>query len=114
MNSDLRDRDAERVAAIEEIEAAFVPFVEHGREPDAWERQCLTEAINCIFRGAYMLATTNAHLALTPPAERSPGAQLDPSYDRFDLAALQKGFAEACRAPVRPYPHFGPIIVRGE
>lgn len=115
LDSHEQDRTAEKDHATAEIAAVIASIEAERRQPDPWERMCLVQAISQIFMGAYRLACSNAELARTPIAQRSPlsAAPGEPLLDRCDLALLRRALVEAEEEPVRRFPSFGPIAFRG-
>jgi hypothetical protein len=106
------DRKSQKQRAVEAVQAVFSYLEGEGRNPDVWESRCLAEAIGAIYRGIYQLGATEASLALTPPERRaSPGKQNpNAGKQQFDLPALRQAFDAAVEAPLRRFPHFGPIV----
>ena len=82
------------------------------RNPDAWERVCLAQALLAFFSGCYELATSEARLALTTPDQRSPTTNLpnDPIFSRCDLPLLMQELRKAKTEPVKQFPHFAAIL----
>jgi hypothetical protein len=111
----LREREAQKQGAVAAVEEALARIEQQEREPDQWERVFIAEAIGAVFRGNYGLACTDVALAMTPPSGRSPVPMLpeDPLYNRCNIALLRDALREAKAEPVRPYPHFGPIVFTG-
>jgi hypothetical protein len=105
------ERQQEKDQAVAVIEGALSAIEADAREPDQWERTLLVQAVGCVFRGIYRLATVDAQLALTPPKERAT-FQHDSSLDKFDVALLRKGLHEAMAEPVKDHPQFGPVVFR--
>ncbi len=107
----LRARETEKQDAIAAIETALAEIGEQRREPDQWERVFLSEAIGATFRGCYRLACTDVSMAMTPTNERAKAVlPQDPFYDRCTIALLRDALRETKAEPVRPFPHFGPIV----
>ena len=105
------ERQQEKDEAVAAIVGALSAIEADKREPDQWERALLVQAIGCLFRGAYRLATVDAQLALTPANERSRTFQQpDTSLDKYGLPLLREGLQEAKAEPLRDYPVFGPIV----
>lgn len=102
---------AEKQLAVETVEDALDALDQDDREPDAWERDCLAMAINCIFRGLYGLAETEANLAMTPPNQRGRPSPLPDENLDFTKRLLRDALVQAKAEPVRLYPCFGPIVV---
>jgi hypothetical protein len=109
------ERKQEMARAIAAIEHALSAVEADNGEPDRWERTFLAQAINCLYRAAYRLATVDAQLALTPPNEQSPAADLnlpsDTFLDRCNLSVLRAALREAAAEPVRDHPTLGPIVL---
>jgi hypothetical protein len=106
-----REAEAQRrkVEAEKVVEAAL-DLIENGDvELDAWQRAQLAGAINSIFRGAYLLALTQARLALVVD-HSDAGIELDPQIADMDVARFRKVLAEAQAEPARAFPHFGPWL----
>ena len=108
----LQERERERRNAVAAIDEAFDAIEQQQREPDQWERVYLVHALSSLSRGIYLLARTEADLALTPPDERSPTPELpaDPILNECDVARLRDVLRAIAAEPVRPYQHFGPMI----
>jgi hypothetical protein len=72
----------------------------------------LVEAIGALFHGVYGMVPVDVRMAMVPPNERSPDSLLpvDPFYQRCTLPLLRRALREAAAEPVRPYPHFGPVV----
>lgn len=111
----LGKREAEKQDAVMAVEEALACVEQQHREPDQWERVFIAEAIGAIFRGGYALACTEVAIGMTPPDGRSavPTLPQDPFYNRCNIALLRDALREAKAEPVRPYPHFGPIVFTG-
>jgi hypothetical protein len=111
----LRERKAEKQDAVTAVEEALARIEQQEREPDQWERVFIAEAIGAIFRGSYGLACTDVTVGMTPPDRRSavPMLPRDPVYNRCNIALLRDALREAKAERVRPYPHFGPIVLTG-
>lgn len=105
---DLKERTHEKERAISRIETALTLIGGHNREPNHWERVCLTEAIACVFAGIYEAATGVATNAMSQ--DPLPDNKL-PSQDIYYLtfAALKEACEKAKRAPIEPYPRLGTI-----
>jgi hypothetical protein len=112
MDRHLLKRGEEKARAVAAIEGALKAIESEEREPDLWERVFLVQAVGALFRGIYSLGVVDAHLALTPMAERSRDAHLpdDPFFERYDLKTLRAALDEARAEPLRAHPHFGPVI----
>jgi hypothetical protein len=110
----IQSRQAEKSVAVAEISLALDQLAEQRRNPDQWERVCLVHAFAAVFSGCYRLAAVEARLAMTPPSERSPYANLpaDPFFDRCDLPLLKQVLREAAAEPVCEFPHLGPVQIR--
>jgi hypothetical protein len=108
----LQERERERQNAVAAINEAIDSIEQQQREPDQWERLYLVHALSSLSRGIYRLARTEADLALTPPAERSPMSKLptDPILDECDIARLRDALRAIAAEPVRAYQHFGPVM----
>jgi hypothetical protein len=111
----LREREAEKQDAVTTVEEALAHIEQQEREPDQWERVFIAEAIGAIFRGSYGLACTDVAVGMTPPDGRSavPMLPRDPLYNRCNIALLRDALREAKAEPVRPYPHFGSVVLTG-
>ena len=99
--------------AAKGIETALSTLERAQKEPDRWESGCLAHAINGYFRGAYRLARVEAETALTPINKRGDNGPAVPA-DIFSLSTLRKAFAGIQAAPIREFPHFGPIHFAGD
>jgi hypothetical protein len=108
----LQERERERQNAVAAISEAIDAIEQQQREPDQWERVYLMHALSSLSRGIYLLARTEADLALTPTDERSRMAKLpaDPILDECDIVRLRDTLRAIAAEPVRPYQHFGPVI----
>jgi len=102
-----REAEAQRrkVEAERAVEAAL-DHVENGDvEMDDWQRAQLAGAINSIFRGAYLLAMTQARLALVVD-HSDAGIELDPHIADMDVAGFRAALARAQKEPaLSPRPH---------
>ena len=101
-------RAKEKTEAEKAIAAALNHIESENRPADAWEKAHLAGALNSVFRGAYLLALTQAGLASVPDTERSRA----PIYLDDDIAAMRLqqfriALAAAEAEPVREFPHFG-------
>jgi hypothetical protein len=107
------EREQEKATAVAAIEDALSEIENRGWQLDSWERTFLVQAISSLFRGIYRLAVIDAHVALTPPSERSGAGNLqyDPSFGGFDLSVLRKALDEVMAQPVEPSPIFGSIVL---
>jgi hypothetical protein len=106
------ERQREKDEAVRAIERALSAIETDNHEPDQWERAFLVQAVGCLFRGAYRLATVDAQLALTPPSKRSAASnlQLDAPFDQCNISVFREASREAAAEPVRDYPALGPIV----
>jgi hypothetical protein len=107
----LENKQTERRFADTAIEMALERLRLNGREPDCWEMSELTYAIGAHFRGAYRLAEVAAEKSMTPLSQRSSNFVSVPAV-QFDLRQLEKAFAYVRAEPLRPCPHFGPILFK--
>ncbi len=103
-------RESKKQHAMEAVQAVFSRLEGEGRNPDFWECRCLTEAIGAIYRGIYELGATEAFLALTPPERRAAPSNPATERQQYNLPTLRQAFDTAVKAPLRRFPHFGPII----
>ena len=112
MVSELADRKRDKRIATAYLRESIATIGAEGRQPDMWERACLTHGISALLRGQYSMSAMDAELALTPPTQRSPQWRppSDPFFARCDLALLANTLAEVAEEPVRAFPHFGPIV----
>ena len=112
MVSELEERKRDKRIASAWLREGIATIGAEGRQPDMWERVCLAHGISALLRGQYSMSAMDAELALTPPARRSPQWRppSDPFFARCDLAVLSNALAEVEQEPVRPFPHFGPIV----
>jgi hypothetical protein len=64
-----------------------------------------------VLSGCYGVGTVEAVPALMLEIERNRDRKLptDPIYGRFNLDILERALFEIWAAPVRRFPHFGPI-----
>lgn len=110
----MQEREEARNVALADIAAALQVMEHERRNPDAWERVCLVQALIAIFSGCYELATSEARLALISPDQRSPTTNLpnDPIFSRCDLPLLMQAWLAAKSEPVKQFPHFGPIVLK--
>lgn len=108
----LRERSADKNEARACLRESMARIEAQGRQPDMWERVCLAHGISALFRGQYSLAAIDAELALTPANRRSPQWKppSNPVFARYDFRLLRAALADAEKEPVRPFPHFGPIV----
>jgi hypothetical protein len=108
-----QSREAEKATAVAEVASVLHWLAEERRNPDPWERVCLVRAFAAVFSDCYGLATAEARFAMTPANQRSPSANLptEPFFDRCDLQLLMQVLKEATAAPVRQFPHLGPIVI---
>jgi len=113
LESHNRQRQEDKDAALAEIAAALAHIEGEARQPDHWERVHLAAAFTAIFSGFYGIALTNARLALTSVAERSPLALLpsDVIYDQCELPLLHEIWQAARFAPVKAFANFGPVEI---
>lgn len=93
----LHERKAEMQVAVAHTSAA-ISFLElQNCKMDRWEKTCLIDAINGVFRGLYLYASTSAYLALTPEDERVPNSEikwsLDLQEDQIDFTFLKNLFS---------------------
>ena len=101
-------RTADRDRSIEAIAKVLDTVEAQNRQLDDWEKMSVASALNNVFRGAYLLAFTEAHLAMEPihqPAELQ--VRLEPQIAELDLDGLRRVLAEAQAEPVREFPLFG-------
>lgn len=111
----MQTREAEKAKELAEIAVVLNEMDVQRRHPDRWERACLVQAFAAIFSGGYSLAATEARLALVPPDQRSPQANLpsDPIFDQCDLPLLRRVFDAAQAEPASRFSHFGPVELKG-
>jgi hypothetical protein len=112
----LREREADKAAAVEALDEAISHVEAQGREPDQWERICLARAFQMMCSNAYGATRTEAVLALTPPSDRIPSRFFpsDPIFDEFNLTLLKDLLRQARNAPVEPFARLGPVIFTGD
>jgi hypothetical protein len=91
------------------LELRWLFFEACRRELDWWENENLTTGIRALFRGQYPFASCCALKALVPIQERAPEASRN-SDEFFSLTDLRKAFDFASAAPLRRFPHFGPVF----
>jgi hypothetical protein len=104
-----REAEAQRrkVQAEEAIEAAL-DAIEYGdAELDYWQRAQLAGAIHSIFRGAYLLALTQARLSLVAD-HADAGIELDPHIADMDVAGFRTALARAQAEPAKAFPDLVP------
>ena len=108
-----RDLDAEiaadqKAVAFRDCKLALRLLGGEGRQLDAWELINMVSAISCLRMGVYRLASVDAELALTPPNERSPTANLTMSANdtRADRNSLWHDLRVISGEPVLKYPNF--------
>lgn len=99
---------AARTKAITALDKALAKIEKANREPDEWERTCLSGGINALVCGAYALATTEAKLAMMPKSKRR---DFVPNPRSWDMRMLRKSFDAGRAQPVQPYAHMGPAII---
>jgi hypothetical protein len=105
--ADLTNRDYQKAEAILMAEDAISEIELKNRQPDAWERVHLVEAISDIFCGRYLLGMANADMASTPSTERCErGLPTDGVYARYDLALLREALHVAQASPVLRFAQF--------
>ena len=105
------NRQAEQNVAVEAVVEILDTIEDERRDPDLWERAHIVRSINCIFRGLYALAVTEARLALTPLEQRGVGDRAfadDPLLADISLRTARLALAEAALVVVE-HPSFGPI-----
>lgn len=109
----MQRRQAEKDEAVADVWAVIAVLESERRQPDPWERICLSRALAALFSGCYSLAMVEARMAQTPPNERSPMASLtmDPVIARMDVALARRALALAQGEPVRRFPHLGPVEI---
>ena len=73
---ELENREAEKACAEEGIELALLSLGD--RDPDRWESDLLSRAIDELIRGSYPYAESLADNAMTPINSRTPQAKLPP------------------------------------
>ena len=107
----MQQREADKADALAAVATAIAVFGAQRRNPDLWERVHLVRAFASVFSGCYGIATAEASLALTPPAQRSPEARLphDPFFEECDLPQLMQVLQAAQAEPARTG---SPILVR--
>ena len=104
----LEQRTADRDRAIEAIAKILDTVEAQSRQLDDWEKMSVASALNSVVRGAYLLALTEANLAMKPihqPAELK--VRLEPQIAELDLDGLRRVLADAQAEPVREFPAFG-------
>lgn len=109
----MQGREEARNIALADIAAALQVMEHERRNPDAWERVCLVQALTAVFSGCYELATSEARLALITLDQRSPTTNLphDPILSRCDLPLLMRVLRAAKAEPVKQFPHLGPVVL---
>lgn len=110
----MQEREEARNVALADIAAALQMMEHERRNPDAWERVCLVQALVAAFSGCYELAISEARLALTTPDQRSPTTILpnDPIFSRCDLPLLMQVWHAAKAEPVKEFPNLGPVMLK--
>ncbi len=116
VDNHMQTREAEKAEALARIAEVLDELENQRREPDRWERDCLVHAFAAFFSGIYLLAATEARLALVPPNQHASDASLpsDPIFDRCNQLFLRRVFQAAQTWPTRPFPYFGPVELRGD
>ena len=109
----MQRRQAEKDEAVADVWAVIAALEADRRQPDTWERVCLSRALATLFSGCYSLPMVEARMALTPPEERSPTASLsvDPIIARMDVVLARKALTLAQDEPLRRFPHLGPVEI---
>lgn len=112
--AELALRSDEKLECIEYIRDILGMF-EGARQPlDHWERVHLVDSVSLASRGAYRLASLQAHLALTPEMDRNVTdypLPTDDIYTRADLPVLRDTLRHIEAEFVRMWPHFGPVVI---
>ena len=103
-------RQAEKERATKAIQSALTKLSEQRRVLDRWEQVNLVEAVSSCYSGCYRLAVVACEIALTAPDRRSPLSDFPKEYDGWDLSQLNACLKVLIDAPVRQFPHFGPIV----
>jgi hypothetical protein len=110
----MQQRQAEKDEALADI-AVVLDAIEHEhRNPDQWERVHLARAFAAMFSGGYSSAMCEARIALALPSERSQNAKLPHTtfLERCDLSLLMRVWHEAKAESVKPFPHFGRVVLK--
>ena len=114
-DSHMHQREIEKQAALADIAGALHRLQDERRNPDPWERVHLTYALSAVFSGCYTLARSEVQLASIAPDQRSQTATLpnDAIFGQLDLPLLEKMWRAAQAEPVKPFPQFGTVELKG-
>ena len=109
----MKRRQAEKDEAIAAVWVVLNALNAARRQPDLWERICLSRALAALFSGCYSLAMVKARTARTPQDERGHTVSLtiDPVIARMDITLAQKALTLAQSEPLRQFPHLGPVEI---
>lgn len=95
----LPDLRARPEAAYEALLVVFDQYLDivdgEGREPDAWERLDLNDALNALNRSSVFLAAAYLRHAITPPDNQSPDYPIS-TKDAAATAALDLRYFRRC------------------
>lgn len=104
-------RAAEKADAVDDLDYIMAVIEGEGREPDAWEKDCIVEGLGHALRGNYGLVYAEVDAALTPAEERGAlSPDVAAKWHGFGIARLRRVLRIVATEPAQAWQHFGPII----